>query len=449
MALGIELRLYDDTTAQASLTGLNCLWWDQTDVYDFGRPIGRTDVATTDADGDLVLDLSGVSGLSSGDYGSLLVRKEDGTDHRDSLVFQGRVQVSSITGGTKLTYNDGWQRPADWLSLGTLPSSGDSKLIGLYAVFKGGPNWCAFKFTCSDSSQYTIDWGDGSAAENVNSKATAYHSFDYDDLDGDTETGISEARACTFQASADTVTLAGHGFQDGTEISFSDVTTTTGIAEYTRYWVRDVSGDTFKVAATKGASAIDLATGDGTGAVYLPGYRQALITVVPTTSGKTFTAADFNLRHTSASAVVYRAGWLDMYLNAPSVTSLTIGAYAQNVILGLLERFQAPELGAVTNFRYMFYNAYSLQSIPLLDTSSGTNFSDMFYNAYSLQRGALDGTAQNIVYPAGQLSGAALDEIYTNLASGVSSKTITVTGNYGTASDDPSIATAKGWTVTS
>jgi hypothetical protein len=46
-----------------------------------------------------------------------------------------------------------------------------------------------------------------------------------------------------------------------------------------------------------------------------------------------------------------------------------------------------------------------------------------------------------------QLSAAALDEIYTNLPS-VTTQTITVTGNYGTASDTPSIATAKGWTVT-
>lgn len=43
------------------------------------------------------------------------------------------------------------------------------------------------------------------------------------------------------------------------------------------------------------------------------------------------------------------------------------------------------------------------------------------------------------------LSGPALDAIYANLAT--ASKTITVTGNYGTASDTPSIATAKGWTV--
>jgi hypothetical protein len=46
-----------------------------------------------------------------------------------------------------------------------------------------------------------------------------------------------------------------------------------------------------------------------------------------------------------------------------------------------------------------------------------------------------------------KLSATALNEIYTNLPT-VTSQTITVTGNYGTATDDPTIATAKGWTVT-
>jgi hypothetical protein len=44
------------------------------------------------------------------------------------------------------------------------------------------------------------------------------------------------------------------------------------------------------------------------------------------------------------------------------------------------------------------------------------------------------------------LSSSALNEIYTNLPT-VSGQTITVSGNYGTAGDDPTIATAKGWTV--
>jgi len=46
-----------------------------------------------------------------------------------------------------------------------------------------------------------------------------------------------------------------------------------------------------------------------------------------------------------------------------------------------------------------------------------------------------------------KLSAVRLDEIYTNLPT-VVGQTITVTGNYGTTTDDPTIATAKGWTVT-
>jgi hypothetical protein len=40
----------------------------------------------------------------------------------------------------------------------------------------------------------------------------------------------------------------------------------------------------------------------------------------------------------------------------------------------------------------------------------------------------------------------ALNNLYTSLQT--AARTITVTGNWGTASDNPSIATAKGWTVT-
>jgi hypothetical protein len=45
------------------------------------------------------------------------------------------------------------------------------------------------------------------------------------------------------------------------------------------------------------------------------------------------------------------------------------------------------------------------------------------------------------------LSGSELNSIYTALSANGAGKTITVTGNYGTSTDDPTIATAKGWTV--
>jgi len=585
VANGIEIRLFNGATAQASLTGLTCLWWDAEDVYDFGAPQGRTDVATTDSDGDLILDISNISGHSVGGIGYLLVRKEDLLDHEDSLVFQGKVTVASITGGTVLKYVPDWTRNPDWQAIDDVHVSGESRFEGLHAVFKGCDNPCAFSFTVTGG--YDVDWGDGGAIEAVASGVKAQHFFDYDDCDAASETGISEARAVTFTDAGDLVTLASHGFQNGTEIAFSVVTTTTGITAYTRYWVVGVSGNDFQVAATKGGSAITL-TNNGTGSVYLPGYRQVIVKVTPTTANA-FTSVSFQQRHGSIGSFSYCTGWLDVYLNAPSAainfggttvyhrlvekvsfpeTALTT---AQNFFL-LCARLQYIEafdtgsatvftqlfsscyslksvplfsFGSVTSLTYifsdcfslvsvplfdvssatslqdffsqcrslrsvpllntssclnvknMFLNCYSLQSIPLLntsfvtdfssflsgcyslthipllDTGAGTNFTNafsqsgaleniplidigsgttltgIFTNTSALQKAALVGTKESITYNnPGLLSAAALDEIYTNLAT-VVGKTITVTGNYGTASDDPTIATAKGWTVTS
>jgi hypothetical protein len=46
-----------------------------------------------------------------------------------------------------------------------------------------------------------------------------------------------------------------------------------------------------------------------------------------------------------------------------------------------------------------------------------------------------------------RLTGAALDALYTSLGTAAGAQTLTVTTNHGTVDDTPSIATAKGWTV--
>jgi hypothetical protein len=71
----------------------------------------------------------------------------------------------------------------------------------------------------------------------------------------------------------------------------------------------------------------------------------------------------------------------------------------------------------------------------------------MFATCPSLQRMSATGFAFSFSLANCQLSGAQLDAIYTALPS-VSGQTITVSGNFGTATHDPTIATTKGWTVT-
>jgi surface protein len=128
---------------------------------------------------------------------------------------------------------------------------------------------------------------------------------------------------------------------------------------------------------------------------------------------------------------------------------------------------------SVTNMNTMFSNCYSLQNVPLFNTSSAINMGTMFSNCSSLQsipnlncsnatnltifaancnglkRCQATGIKTTVSFANCVLSATNLNEIYTNLAdlTALPTQTITVTGNYGIATDNPAIATAKNWTV--
>jgi uncharacterized phiE125 gp8 family phage protein len=74
----------------------------------------------------------------------------------------------------------------------------------------------------------------------------------------------------TANATTDVCTCAGRVFTSGQRVRLrnADGALPTGLAEATDYYVRDVSGNTFKLAATSGGTAIDI-TGAGTGTHYV------------------------------------------------------------------------------------------------------------------------------------------------------------------------------------
>lgn len=151
-------------------------------------------------------------------------------------------------------------------------------------------------------------------------------------------------------------------------------------------------------------------------------------------------------------------------VSATTTYSMFYGCYSLTTIPLL-------NTSSVTTMFGMFYNCASLLTIPLIDTSAATNTSNMFYSCgaltqlpalvmngaatntnmfygcYSLSRVKTTGFSYTFSVANCQLSATALNELYTSLST-VTSQTITVSGNYGTAADDPTIATAKGWTVT-
>lgn len=278
-----------------------------------------------------------------------------------------------------------WRRPADWIPMPTITAT-EEKVAALFLVGDHDSNYVAFR--CSGA--YTVDWGDGTT-ENVASNTTAEHNYVFSDLSASTEFGPAGSKS-----------------------------------------------------------------------------RQAMIVITPQ-AGQNLTAISFNYRHSSLSTT-YTTPILEIVLAAPNCTSLLIGSTTGNLRLleqctilshnttNMLNMFygctslqSVPlfDTSSVTNMTSMFLNCYSLQTIPALDCSASTNMGNFVFNNFGLKRCQATGIAKTISFQNATLGPDELNEIYTNLAdlTGLPSETITVTGNYGTATDNPAIATAKGWTV--
>ena len=156
--------------------------------------------------------------------------------------------------------------------------------------------------------------------------------------------------------------------------------------------------------------------------------------------------------------------------NTAAVTSMS-GMFNSASVLTSVPLFNT---AAVTTTSVMFLSCFNLQTVPLFNTASVTTMSSMFSGCSGLtsvpalvttavtSSGGFSGMftscssnsrieAKNFRFTFSvannKLSATSLNEIYTNLPT-VTAQTITVTGNFGTATDNPAIATAKGWTVT-
>jgi hypothetical protein len=109
-------------------------------------------------------------------------------------------------------------------------------------------------------------------------------------------------------------------------------------------------------------------------------------------------------------------------------------------------------VAAVTNITNMFNSCHSLQAIPAMSMSgvSSSGGATAFVSSLpQLARIPVTGMRFSFSVASCKLSAAALNEIFTGLPT-VTGQTITVTGNYGVSQSgyNPTIATAKGWTVT-
>lgn len=96
---------------------------------------------------------------------------------------------SSILGG-RLPVSETWQRPADWLPMPTI-TPGEQKHCMLFAVWNGN-NYVRLAPT---GTAYTVDWGDGTAPENVASDVAVDHNFAWSGYSAGTLTSLGHRQA--------------------------------------------------------------------------------------------------------------------------------------------------------------------------------------------------------------------------------------------------------------
>lgn len=243
-----------------------------------------------------------------------------------SMAATGTVQdaFTRALGNAYPDFAPNWVRPADWLALPAVNAT-DEKIVGLVAVYPNKESYVGF----TTSVAVQVNWGDGSAVQNVAAGASVYKNYD------DTVAGL-------------------------------------------------VGSDCSR------------------------GYKQAIVTITPTSGGfGTLTMAYGGWVTTNYG----QNAWLDFKIASQTCTQFSFGGYASSGTPGspMLEQaglilpacaamsslfsgcsslrsISRLDYGAVTNMSYWFNNCYSLEAIvPQLNCTGVTTFASMFNGCMSLK----------------------------------------------------------------
>lgn len=375
------------------------------------------------------------------------------------------------SGGGAVADVNGYVRPSDWPAF---PADVAQRVYLFAGVQNVGTNLFALTVTTS-AGTYDVDWGDGSSDIGVTSGTPAYHSYTY--ADGDLPAATSEGIKV-----ATVVVKPNTGGANITGFDMSTIHNQAGLAtSYSPMWLEArlnipnlTSGLVFRATGRSNVYMRKIefvAIGAITSMVSMFDSMTSLESVIfPAGSLASVTTLATAFRDCNRlRSVIFPAGSLasvtsmtTIFSNCLSLRNVSFPAGALAVCTVATNAFfgceTLPEVvfpsgafnGATFTTSGMFSTSPALRRVVfppggMTNTSSTLN---MFTGCTNLAK--IENCDINITFtiPGAALDAAALDEIYTALPT-VTSQTITVTGNYGTAGDNPTIATGKGWTVTS
>ena len=332
-----------------------------------------------------------------------------------AAIYLGSQLLYNGAGGGAEPDSNGWMRPSDWLPMPTLTET-DEVVAMLYAVYPNGRNFVAVKF----SGAYTVDWGDGTSGD-FTSGATAQHEYDFDDaaLDGSlTSAGYKQALILVTPQSSNSLTSI-----------------ETGIKPSIVALPSNVSGNALDIAiAAPNATSILITTG------FYKYYSLERVRFIKTgqlstcenllTGLDALVSVDFSGINTTGASL-----FKNFLSSCSSIKKID---------------FSPIDFSSATTIEMFSLNAKSLIELDL----SNADLSNIT-TAVNIVSTVLVGLTKFIApipvsfsVANNLLNAEALNALFTSLPS-VTGQTVTVSGNYGVneVGYDPSIATAKGWTV--
>jgi len=263
-----------------------------------------------------------------------------------------------------------WQRPSDWIAIPSI-APGEQVFYGLIAVYNViDSNKVAFTF----AGNYTIDWGDGSALENVLSGVKAEHSYTYASVSNPTSEGWRQAL----------IKVIPTGVANITRVDLQQTPTGIAVGKTTQFM--DI---VMSVPNVTGAST-NLVIGTGTTVLHRVVERIWIKEIGAINNMTTMFGSCASLQSVPLFNTVSVTNMDRMFSGCNSLRTVPL--------------FNTINVTNVIGMQGMFTNCSSLQNVPLFDTSNVVGMGTMFSGCTSLQSVPLFDTT-NVGTMQGMFSG--------------------------------------------
>ncbi len=275
-----------------------------------------------------------------------------------------------------------WVRNPRWLDMPTIASN-ESRFTALVAISSEFKNQFVFHFNTT-SGNYTVDWGDGNT-DTYSDNAEAEHTYNYSDLNANTEFTHSKDGRTYRQALISVTPQAGQGFTsfDLVEDPPNNVHPYANPRMYLDIVFGSPNLTSFSAISTIG----------GNFCKHLEHVKIVNFSDSMTSFNNVFYTMYYLRSIEIDRSTSNISNWNSTFHSCYALEEIPELDFsgATNLVATFQNCFKLTKIpdsisnAAPTDTRQTFYNCTSLQKIPMMNTSNSTSFSNMFFYCRNLR----------------------------------------------------------------